>query len=311
MDRGRSSISWSRPSGALQFPHPYGNAQLESFQYSRLVLINLRRTDAKPFDRRLQRAPRSTVRLHRAVRVPSARASLAPRQLEKLAMRRATCADGDVGAKRVIWHVGFERNLRRRGATLVRGALRGPALRRAARLDYLLLRKLAGGRGGGDSAETLRRLWPLLAARFGGRIQEPGPPLSVRPARPALGLRAHVLRQSARPASPARRWHAPSRRPRAVRSVLRARGTLRGAGRARAHSQPRCRRREHGPAPGRTWAAATSGSTAACSPCTWWRSTSSGPPRAMICYIRSATGSSSRPRRAGSGWSWWDRRRPR
>lgn len=67
-----------------------------------------------------------------------------------------------VGAKRVIWHVGFERNLRRRGhpSFEVRAEVR--LSDEPPRLDYLLLRKLAAGEAPGDGAETLRGLWPML-----------------------------------------------------------------------------------------------------------------------------------------------------
>jgi hypothetical protein len=68
-----------------------------------------------------------------------------------------------VGAKRVIWHVGFERNLRRRGPRSFEVRSEVLLSEEPLRLDYLLLRKLVGvGDVLDDSAETLRRLWPML-----------------------------------------------------------------------------------------------------------------------------------------------------
>ncbi len=68
-----------------------------------------------------------------------------------------------VSAKRVIWHVGFEWNLRRRGPRSFEVRSEVLLSDEPPRLDYLLLRKLAvAGEARDDSAETLRRLWPLL-----------------------------------------------------------------------------------------------------------------------------------------------------
>jgi hypothetical protein len=69
-----------------------------------------------------------------------------------------------VGAKRVVWHVGFERNLRRRGPSSFEVRSEVPLSEEPLRLDYLLLRKLApGGEPSVDhSGQTLRHLWPLL-----------------------------------------------------------------------------------------------------------------------------------------------------
>jgi hypothetical protein len=47
-----------------------------------------------------------------------------------------------VGAKRVIWHVGCERNLRRRGPRSFEVRSEVPLSEEPPRLDYLLLRKL-------------------------------------------------------------------------------------------------------------------------------------------------------------------------
>lgn len=68
-----------------------------------------------------------------------------------------------MGAIRVIWHVGFERNLRRRSPRSFEVRSEVPLSEEPSRLDYLLLRKLAPeGEAVDDSAQTLRRLWPLL-----------------------------------------------------------------------------------------------------------------------------------------------------
>jgi len=68
-----------------------------------------------------------------------------------------------VGAKRVIWHVGFERILLRHGPRSFEVRSEVLLSDEPPRLDYLLLRKLAGeGEMLDDSAETLRRLWPML-----------------------------------------------------------------------------------------------------------------------------------------------------
>ena len=68
-----------------------------------------------------------------------------------------------MGAKRVIWHVGFERLLRRRGPRSFEVRAEVPLSEEPMRVDYLLLRKLpAAGETLDESAETLRRLWPML-----------------------------------------------------------------------------------------------------------------------------------------------------
>jgi hypothetical protein len=83
-----------------------------------------------------------------------------------------------VGAKRVIWHVGFERNLRRRGPRSFEVRAEVPLSEEPARLDYLLLRKLApeGETLPDDSAETLRRLWALLPRVSVVEYKSPGHP---------------------------------------------------------------------------------------------------------------------------------------
>jgi hypothetical protein len=86
-----------------------------------------------------------------------------------------------VGAKRVIWHVGFERNLRRRGPRCFEVRSEVPLSEEPPRLDYLLLRKLEReGETLSESAQTLRRLWPLLPRvsvveyKSPGRAYRPG-----------------------------------------------------------------------------------------------------------------------------------------
>jgi hypothetical protein len=66
-----------------------------------------------------------------------------------------------MGAKRVVWHVGFGRLLRRRGPRSVEVRDEVPLSEEPPRMDYLILRKLPAS-GPDTSAETLRRLWPLL-----------------------------------------------------------------------------------------------------------------------------------------------------
>jgi hypothetical protein len=64
-----------------------------------------------------------------------------------------------VGAKRIIWHVGFER-IRRRGPPSFEARAEVPLSDEPPRPDYLLLRKIAvEGQTLDDTAHTLRRLW--------------------------------------------------------------------------------------------------------------------------------------------------------
>lgn len=67
-----------------------------------------------------------------------------------------------MGAKRIVWHVGLGRLLRRRGPQCFEIREEVPLSDEPARVDYLILRKLPGSSSGDDNAETLRRLWPLL-----------------------------------------------------------------------------------------------------------------------------------------------------
>ncbi|HEX7843613.1 MAG TPA: hypothetical protein VF469_39340 [Kofleriaceae bacterium] len=82
-----------------------------------------------------------------------------------------------MGAKRVIWHVGFERNLRRRGPPSFEVRSEVPLSEEPPRLDYLLLRKLTPeGEPVNDSAQTLRHLWPLLPRVSVVEYKSPGHP---------------------------------------------------------------------------------------------------------------------------------------
>jgi len=82
-----------------------------------------------------------------------------------------------VGAKRVIWHVGFERNLRRRGPQSFEVRSEVPLSEEPPRLDYLLLRKLTSeGEPVDHSAQTLRHLWPLLPRVSVVEYKSPGHP---------------------------------------------------------------------------------------------------------------------------------------
>jgi hypothetical protein len=82
-----------------------------------------------------------------------------------------------VGAKRVIWHVGFERNLRRRGPPSFEVRSEVPLSEEPSRLDYLLLRKLTPeGEPVDNNAQTLRHLWPLLPRVSVVEYKSPGHP---------------------------------------------------------------------------------------------------------------------------------------
>ncbi len=67
-----------------------------------------------------------------------------------------------MGAKRIVWHVGLGRLLRRRGPQCFEIREEVPLSDEPARVDYLILRKLLASSAADDAAETLRRLWPLL-----------------------------------------------------------------------------------------------------------------------------------------------------
>ncbi|MEZ4300767.1 MAG: hypothetical protein R3B70_37880 [Polyangiaceae bacterium] len=80
-----------------------------------------------------------------------------------------------MGAKRLVWHVGFERNLQRRGPRSIEIRSEVPLSDEPLRLDYLLVRKRVGeGEVADDSAETLRRLWPMLPKVSVVELKSPG-----------------------------------------------------------------------------------------------------------------------------------------
>ncbi len=86
-----------------------------------------------------------------------------------------------VGNKRIFWHVGFERNLQRRGPASFEVRSEVPLSDEPPRPDYLLLRKIAvEGQTLDDTAHTLRRLWPMLPRvsvveyKSPGRAYRPG-----------------------------------------------------------------------------------------------------------------------------------------
>jgi hypothetical protein len=79
-----------------------------------------------------------------------------------------------MGAKRVVWHVGFGRLLRRRGSHAFEVREEVPLSEEPLRLDYLLLRRLPAPAD--DGAETLRRLWPLLPELSIVEYKSPGRP---------------------------------------------------------------------------------------------------------------------------------------
>jgi hypothetical protein len=66
-----------------------------------------------------------------------------------------------MGAKRVVWHVGFGRVLSRRGPRSIEVRYEVPLSEEPPRMDYLILRKPLPPEAD-DSALTLRKLWPLL-----------------------------------------------------------------------------------------------------------------------------------------------------
>jgi hypothetical protein len=84
-----------------------------------------------------------------------------------------------MGAKRVVWHVGFGRVLSRRGPRSVEVRYEVPLSEEPPRMDYLILRKPPTP-DVDDSALTLRKLWPLLPLvsvveyKSPTRLYEPG-----------------------------------------------------------------------------------------------------------------------------------------
>jgi hypothetical protein len=79
-----------------------------------------------------------------------------------------------MGAKRVVWHVGFGMALRRRGSRAFEVREEVPLSEQPPRMDYLLLRKLPLPTD--NSAQTLRRLWPLLPQLSIVEYKSPGRP---------------------------------------------------------------------------------------------------------------------------------------
>jgi hypothetical protein len=82
-----------------------------------------------------------------------------------------------VGAQRVIWHVGFERILRRRGPPSFEVRSEVPLSEEPPRIDYLLLRKLTPeGEPVNQGAQTLRYLWSRLPRVSVVEYKSPGHP---------------------------------------------------------------------------------------------------------------------------------------
>jgi hypothetical protein len=83
-----------------------------------------------------------------------------------------------MGARRIVWHVGFGMLLRSRGSHAFEVRDEVPLSEEPPRLDYLLLRKQPVPAD--ESAQTLRRLWPLLPRvsvveyKSPGRAYRPG-----------------------------------------------------------------------------------------------------------------------------------------
>jgi hypothetical protein len=65
-----------------------------------------------------------------------------------------------MGARRVVWHVGFERNARRRGSRAFEIRSEVQLSNEPPRIDYLFFRRVA--EVSDDAPGTLRGLWPLL-----------------------------------------------------------------------------------------------------------------------------------------------------
>ena len=80
-----------------------------------------------------------------------------------------------MGAKKVVWHVGLDRLLRRNGPSSFEVRSEVPLSDEPPRVDYLLLRKLTAD-AATDPARTLRRLWPLLPLVSIVEYKSPGRP---------------------------------------------------------------------------------------------------------------------------------------
>ncbi len=79
-----------------------------------------------------------------------------------------------MGAVRVVWHVGFERNLRRRGSQAFEVRAEVLLSSEPLRMDYMLLRKTSDMLD--NSAQTLRGLWPMLPRVSVVEFKSPGRP---------------------------------------------------------------------------------------------------------------------------------------
>ena len=73
----------------------------------------------------------------------------------------------------MVWHVGFGNLLRRRAPPSFEVHDEVPLSDEPARMDFLVLRKLAVS---AEGAETLRRLWPLLPRITIVEYKSPGRP---------------------------------------------------------------------------------------------------------------------------------------
>jgi hypothetical protein len=80
-----------------------------------------------------------------------------------------------MGGKRVVWHVGFGRLLRRRGPRCFEVREEVHLSDEPPRMDYLLLRKLPPP-AVDPPAQTLRRLWTLLPLLSIVEYKSPGRP---------------------------------------------------------------------------------------------------------------------------------------
>lgn len=80
-----------------------------------------------------------------------------------------------MGNKRVFWHVGFERNLQRRGPASFEVRSEVQLTSEPLRPDCVLLRKIAD-KALDETARTLRRLWPLLPRVSLVEYKSPGRP---------------------------------------------------------------------------------------------------------------------------------------
>jgi hypothetical protein len=80
-----------------------------------------------------------------------------------------------MGARRIVWHVGFGRLLRRQGPSSFEVREEVFLSEEPPRMDYLLLRKVSAGIAT-VPARTLRRLWPLLPRISVVEYKSPGRP---------------------------------------------------------------------------------------------------------------------------------------